>query len=77
MRGRTILGLDVAVDHVVRVAPVDRLAELQDVPLHELGFEAVRLVLEDLEQVPLHVLEHEVLETARTRGAARARTRAA
>jgi len=30
-----VLGLDVAVNHVVGVAPVDRLAQLEDVDLHQ------------------------------------------
>jgi len=56
-----VLGLDVPVYDVAGVAPVDGLAELEDVALHEVRRQAIALVLEHLQQVPVHVLEHQVL----------------
>lgn len=59
--------LDVPVDNVVRVAPGNRLYELADVVADHLEVEAGRLLLEDLEQVLLHVFKHQVLQWGKGR----------
>lgn len=46
---------------VVRMAPLDRLAELEDVSRHELGLKPIGLILEHLEQILLDILKDEIL----------------
>jgi len=55
-----VLGLDVAVHDVVLVAPRHGAGELVDVLPHELQWEAAGVLLEDLQEVLLHILKDEV-----------------
>ncbi len=52
--------LYVAVNDVVLMAPLDRLAQLVDQAPHKLAVEASGLLLKDFQEVLFHVLEHEV-----------------
>jgi hypothetical protein len=44
-----VFGLDVAVDDVVRVAPVDGVDELKGVQTNDLGIQSLRLFLQHFE----------------------------
>ena len=59
-----VLGLDVPMDDVLAVAVLDRLQQLVDVLADQVELDAVRVLLEDLEQVLLQVLEDEVQAVA-------------
>ena len=59
-----VLGLDVPMDDVLAVAVLDRLQQLVDVLADQVELDAVRVLLEDLEQILLQVLEDEVQAVA-------------
>ena len=57
----SLLRFDIPMNDVVRMAPLDRLAELEDVSRHELGLKPIGLILEHLEQILLDILKDEIL----------------
>jgi hypothetical protein len=46
--------------HVIPVAVLDGEAQLKDVPPHSLRVKTIRVLLQQLEQVVLHVFKHQV-----------------
>jgi hypothetical protein len=55
-----VLRLDISVNYAVAVAPFNRHAQLKHEAANHFGIESVRVLLKDFQQIPLHVLEHQV-----------------